>query len=671
MKNENEKIKRQALSISSKLNLYNPCEIKTKYIDQLDKVSKHMLEYVLSKNFMNGADMKAVLCLFDTLFLSLSHNKENGIYVLTKDIKKYIDRLDVLSTGADGIVYNATFFSDIELVIKLPINKQEEENEEEHEQEDEEENEEEHEQEDEEEIKRKMEMMIREYYIGIKAMNKLRYIVPNFVYTLGCFMCDKPSHSNPLENLCKNVSGTKSPFIVYEKIPGDKHLKTVGDLIDNKLSFNKWLVIFFQLLLALEVAQREVGFTHFDLHFDNVMIRKQENFEYSVPLDMSTYTIKNPEFIPVIIDFGRSTCNIENETIGTYAFEELGVLNHMVPGQDMYTFMSYCCDKATNNTNVTDIDLRKKIALLFQNFYEQDDPYPIKIGTRTNRAKETQEYVGIGKLNSIVYNFKKIPVTPIAQYTPLMFMKWLLDEYPEVLNQYITVTKRKMYKPIQYSVMIKKYNDIFNYVEKGINKATSILMSKCIDTKQSYVITKYMCNLLERYNEDLESQSLDTKIQEVNTFLLSNKGTLISFDMIMLEKVFDIKIPSQEDLDTCLSDVLSLNIYAPSSYDIRIFVVGNYGQFAGNAHNYKFDLTPIAVASQNLYDILRYEDELKIYLQFYFTILDLNLEDEFNDWLNRFEKSKIYYFYTENILKNEQARRWAKTLLISSKNDED
>jgi hypothetical protein len=484
-------------------------------------------------------------------------------------------------------------------------------------------------------------------------------------------MCDKPSDSNPLENLCENVSGTISPFIVYEKIPGDKDIKTLGDLIDNKLSFNKWLVIFFQLLLALEVAQREVGFTHFDLHFDNVMIRKQENFEYSVPLDMSTYTIKNPEFIPVIIDFGRSTCNIDNETIGTYSFEELGVLNHMVPGQDMYTFMSYCCDKATNNTNVTDIDLRKKIALLFQNFYGQDDPYPIKIGTRTNRAKETQEYVGIGTLKSIVDNFKKIPVTPIAQYTPLMFMKWLLDEYPEVLNQYITVTKRKMYKPIQYSVMIKKYNDIFNYVEKGIHKATSILLSSSIGKKQSYVITKYMCNLLERYNEDLESQSLHTKIQEVNTFLLSNKGTLISFDMIMLEKVFDIKIPSQEDLDTCLSDVLSLNIYAPSPYETRIFVVGNYGQFSGNPHNYKFELRPIEVATQKLYDILRYEDELKIYLQFYFTILDLNLEDEFNDWLNRFENSKIYYFYTNNILKNEQARRWAKTLLISSKNDED
>ena len=647
MKNEDVKIERQALSISSKLNVYKPCEIKTKYIDLLDKVSKPMLQYILSKKFMKGADMKAVLCLFDTLFLSLSIIKENGIYVLTKEITKYIDTLDLLSTGADGSVYNATFFSDIEVVIKLPFNEEGE---------------------DEDKIKRKMEMMIREYYIGIKGMNKLRYIVPNFVYTLGCFMCDKPTDSNHLENLCENVSGTTSPFIIYEKIPGDKQLKTVGDLISNKLTFDQWLVIFFQLLLALEVAQREVGFTHFDLHFDNVMIRKQENFEYSVPLDMSTYTIKNPEFIPVIIDFGRSTCNIDSETIGTYGFEGLGVLNHLVPGQDMYMFMSYCCHKATNNTNDIDIDLRKKIALLFYNFYGKDDPYPIKIGTRTNRAKETQEYVGIGTLESIVKVFEKIPVTPIGQYTPLMFMKWLLDKYFDILRPYIIETKRKMYQPIQYSIMIKKYNDIFNYVEKGIDKATNILMSISIGRKQSYLITKYMCNLLERYNKDLQSQSLQTKIQEVTTFLLDNKDKLISFDMVMLEKVFDIKIPSQEDLDKCVTDVLNLKIYAP--YGIRSFVVGG-GVYHGRAHDYKFDLESIEYAIRNLYDILRYQDELKIYLQFYFTILELNLQDEFGDWLNRFEQSDIYYFYTKNILKNEQSRRWAKTLIFSSKNDED
>ena len=273
MKDEDEKIKIQALTILSRLNIYNPCEIKTKYINSLDKVSIPILKYILTQDFIKGADMKAVLCLFDTLFLSLSVQKYDGVYVLTKEIKEYITDLYVLTNGADGTVYNATFFSDIELVIKLANNEEDE---------------------DEEVVeKRNREMMIREYYIGIEGMNKLRYIVPNFVYTLGCFMCGEPSKSDPLDKLCESSSEKIIPFIVYEKIPG----KTVEDLIDNTeipFKFEQWLVIFFQLLLALEVAQREVEFTHFDLHYKNVMVRKQAKFNYSVPLDMSTYTITNP-----------------------------------------------------------------------------------------------------------------------------------------------------------------------------------------------------------------------------------------------------------------------------------------------------------------------------------------------------------------------------------------
>ena len=73
----------------------------------------------------------------------------------------------------------------------------------------------------------------------------------------------------------------------------------------------------------------------------------------------------------------------------------------------------------------------------------------------------------------------------------------------------------------------------------------------------------------------------------------------------------------------------------------------------------------------HLHGLINLEDHVKIYLQFFFTILELNLDDEFSEWLNVFEQSEIYSFYTKNIVKNEQARRWAKTLLVSSRNDED
>lgn len=632
MIDEHKKIERQALFISSKLNIHEPCELKTKYIDSIDRVSIDTLKYILSNNFTKGADMKAVLCLFDTLFLSLLKKKEvkkqHGIYILTEELKKYITKIEVLTSGADGTVYNATFFSNIDLIIKLGNNEEDEEKDEE---------------EKEAKIKQEREMIIREYYIGIKAINKLRYIIPNFVYTLGCFTSDK---------LFDSSSDKSMPFIVYEKIVGN----TVYDLIvKDLLTFDKWLVIFFQLLLALEVAQREVDLTHFDLHHKNVIIREQKDFNYSVLLDMSTYTINDPTFIPVIIDFGRSTCSVDSQTIGTYGRESIGILNHMIQGQDMYMFMSHCCNE------VKDINLKIQIASLFSEFYgKSEDPYPIKIVENPKKAGE--KVIWGGKLNSVVNNFEMIPITPVGHYTPLMFMQWLLknEKYSPLLKQYVTVTERKTSQYLQYSIMINKYNEIFNYVEKGLDKATKLLLSSSKLTKSSYVITKYICVLLERYNRDLHSDPLLKKIEKVNAFLSKNKQQMINFDKDMLEKVFDIKIPSQEELDTCVNNILQLKIYIP--VDLRNKTVGK---------RYTFDLEPIKDATEKLNSVLLYEDKLKSYFKFYFTILELHLEEvEFNIWIEQFKKSDIYNFYTQNYLQTERARRWSSTLLMSSKNNE-
>lgn len=622
-KDENEKIIQQNLTISRKLNTHNICEINGKYINKIDKISNYILTTILSNNFIKGSDMKAVLCVFDTLFLSTSIKKD-GLWVLNEKVKNTITNVKKISRGRYGTIYNVTFFSNIQLVIKFPLIEEEDNNDYYKEQ--------------------TRNSLIREYYIGVKAMNNLRYIVPNFVYTLGGFVCDDTEKS---DELCQNSFLKSSPSILYENIPG----KTVTDLI-NSLNFDQWLVIFFQLLLALEVAQRQVQFTHFDLHDSNVMLRKKSKFTYSVPLDMSTYTVTNPEFIPIIIDFGFSSCRIDNETIGTYRADDVGILNYMVPGYDMYKFMSYCCEFSEN------IDLKKKIALLFR-FYQTDNPYPINIVTRVNpKTNERKEYVE--KLLSIVDTFQKIPVTKVGTYTPLMFMEWLLKEYPDELKPYINVSDRTFYLPIEYSIMIKKYNDIFNYPQKGIEQSVSLIRS-CIIEKPSYVVTKYMSTMLEKYNKNLGSLEVKLIIKEIEMYLLKNEKKLIDLDMSMLYKVFTIKTPLQDELDECAQVLLNLKIYLP--VQIRRFVTGEHPS------SYKFDYDTIQKTTDKLSSLLTYDDEIQSYMQMYFSILELKLDDKFNDWIDMFKKSDIYHFYTHNHLRNIRLQRWAKTLLSSSQND--
>jgi hypothetical protein len=578
--------------ILDQLNKYDGCEIRNKHIDNLNKVSTKTLSRILNQKFSNGSDMKAIFCLFDTLFLSESKSKtrEKGLYNLSSNIQKWIKKMDKLPVNSkEGFVYTANFFSpDIEVIVKVP------------------------------QKTNGNESKIREYFIGIKSINRLRSLIPTFVYTLGAFLCNKSPNKTELCNndLCNNDLSKNTAFILYEKIPGD----SIHTLLKNdKINFDQWLVIFFQLLLGLEVAQREVRFTHFDLHTENVMIRKNDAYSYNVPLDMSTYSIITPEFIPVIIDFGAASSYIDTRYVGSFDYMSHGMLNFMIPGHDMYKFMTFCAKKTVNK------ELKTKIVSLFS-FYENDDPYNI-----------LNDSEGIDK--AVIAYCKESTFSLVANYTPMMLMNWIWEkkEYRSILQPYISITERVQYIPIQYSNIIKEYDNIFNYIKEGTDKAVE-LIENSIRLKSSYVINKYNIMILEKYNKDLKSHKLNSKIKWMNKFISKYKSLLIFNDMAMLEKVFDIKIPKQIDLDKCFDNLLAIKLQ--NSKDKQ------------QAVNY-------------LNILLSYQENLKPYLQFYFTILELGLTDTFTIWIKKFKQSDIYLFHNKNVVQNERCIRWSQSLMAS------
>ena len=576
--------------ILDQLNKYDACEIRNKHIDKLNEISTKSLSRILNQNFSSGSDMKAVFCLFDTLFLSESKSKtkEKGLYNLSSTIQKWIKQMDQLPVKSkEGFIYIAQFFSpNIQVVVKIP------------------------------QKSNGNESKIREYFIGIKSINKLRSLVPTFVYTLGAFLCTKPSQKGDLCN--DDLSKKNTAFVLYEKIPGE----SIHTLLKNdKITFDQWLVIFFQLLLGLEVAQREVRFTHFDLHTENVMIRKNDSYSYNVPLDMNTYNIVNPQFIPVVIDFGAASSYIDNRYVGSFDYISHGMLNFMIPGYDMYKFMTYCAKKSVNT------ELKKKIISLFL-FYGDDDPYNI-----------LTELTGIDK--AVNAYCKDSTFSQVANYTPIMLIDWLWKqkEYRSILEPYITKTDRMQYLPIQYSNIIKEYDDIFNYTKEGIDKAVEIAENS-IRLKPSYVMSKYNIMVLEKYNKDLQSPKIYSKIKLINKFIFQSESLLISTDMAMIEKVFDIKIPRQSDLDKCFEKILSIKIRHSKPIDKQ-------------------------KAVDDLNNMLLYQEKLKPYLQFYFTMLELGLTDKFKNWVKRFTVSDIYLFHINNILQNERSIRWGHSLIAS------
>ena len=574
--------------ILKQLNNYNSSEILyDKNIDILSDLSTSCIRRIFNqKNIISATDIKAVCCLFDIFFLSESKTKarEKGLYDLSKNIKKWIKKMDKISVNSkEGFIYITNFLSDIQVVVKVA------------------------------QKSTGLESKLREYFIGIKSINKLRSLIPTFVYTIGAFLYPKPTKTGKIQNDIKNEN---TAFVVYEKIDGE----TISSFLKkDKFTFKQFLIIFIQLLLGLEVAQREARFTHFDLHTDNVMIRQNDLDSYNVHLDMSTYSLVNPEFIPVIIDFGTSTCYIENRYIGSYDYIKHGMLNFMVPGYDMYKFLVYCARKTINQ------ELKQKIISMFY-FYEDNDPYNI-----------TSNIEGIDTAASEYC--MNVTFSKAATYTPLMFVEWLLKEYELELKPSILVSERENYLYLQYSRIIKEYHDIFEYIKEGVDNA-SLFTEECITSTPSYVMTKYNINLLERYNDDLQSDELTRKIKYLNKYLNRFEDEFLYIDNAMLENVFDIKIPTQKDLDLCINNMLGIKIRCPKPIDKE-------------------------KAVKDLDIILSYQEKLIPHLQFYFTILELHLEKLFLVWIKKFKESRIYVFHINNLIKNERAKRWGQTLIAS------
>ena len=283
------------------------CDIPIGSPRTLNNILTPILKNILTNNFANGVDMNRFVCMFDNLFSSnVNKNKKSGLYELSTHlfnilIRKY-EKLNVDSTT--GFIYITDIFTNIEVVIKVNKDNSEYGHSD----------------------------IIREYFIGISEINKLRYILPTFVYTFGAFLYHN-------EKSKKN----NTPFIIFEKIPG-KNMEEM--LTSNSLTFTEFLGMFLQVLLGLEVAQRNVSFCHYDLHSANLICRNIDKVcKYSVPLDNNLYNISATKYLPVIIDFGLSTVvssGTDNKIIGSYEFKKYGMLNYMLPGVDMYKFLIYC-----------------------------------------------------------------------------------------------------------------------------------------------------------------------------------------------------------------------------------------------------------------------------------------------------------------------------------------
>ena len=585
------KIDAQVEYINKNLTNISSCTVFDKLPKDIDQISTPIVKDVLTNNFKNGADMNAVVCMFDNLFLSTAKSKQHGLFHLSVHVTKWVKKLEKIDIDSSaGFIYFSDILSDIKVIIKLPQDSESDYYD-----------------------------MIREYFIGVTEINKLRYTLPNFVYTFGAFIC-------PMDKgvLCKGEDDSKTiPFVVFENIPGENMQKM---LEDEKLDFHQYLGMFIQVLLALEVAQRTVGFCHFDLHTGNLMCRTiRDECKYSVPLDNMVYEVTAKEYLPVIIDFGLSTVKHNGNVVGSYTFPEHGMMHYMLPGVDMFKFLYYSCIFAQGNV--------QRQILNLMSFYGKDDPYKFLIGGDKSLDNANKEYA------------KKGSYSRVTTYTPLEFLNWILvqPEYQDIVPMYMTKKDRDIYVPLSFSTTIQTYDDMFKQSKKGREEAIK-MVDKCVTSNSSYIMSKYSLYVLRGYNKQLKSKELKNKIKKMKDIISKSRSNMINTDYKMLWEYKKLELPNIIKIQDDSKRILNIKI---------------------NSKKLKTQKKQVLKLIERYFQNISFFTEILPYLQFMYTIKEIKSEKVYTKFLSSFLSSSHYKVYDQHHTSINRTFRWCHSLIDS------
>jgi hypothetical protein len=161
-----------------------------------------------------------------------------------------------------------------------------------------------------------------EYFIVAYYLNKLRDHIPNFAMSFGMFECSGMvvGTKGDVKEFCARKEGDDK-YIIMENVRGGISLRDVSKRYDFDMTYNFLMQVFY----SLEIAQRLVGFTHYDLHGDNVLIRSlPDKYGKKAFIDYGDVKMLVPN-VATMIDFGMSRVSEGDKNYGTYGLEKNNV----------------------------------------------------------------------------------------------------------------------------------------------------------------------------------------------------------------------------------------------------------------------------------------------------------------------------------------------------------
>ena len=201
-------------------------------------------------------------------------------------------------------------------------------------------------------------MLIHEAAIGLYVTNKMRHLLPNFMYVYGYTQCAPPVLDNNNDVLTWCTSDTERvSYLITENIIGAQDF---GEFLkDKNVNYRDFQLIFLQIINALNQAFKKYKYTHNDLHYGNILIRKFSN-KVAIPYYDSMNNIAGyiaSQYIPTIIDYGYSGAQIGSQMIGRFGLAKSGIITtEAFPMYDMYKLVCFLYERVhisgdpTNNS---------------------------------------------------------------------------------------------------------------------------------------------------------------------------------------------------------------------------------------------------------------------------------------------------------------------------------
>ncbi len=355
---------------------------------QAKEETKLIIEYFdecKTKDIISHADVKSIKTNFYdniklTMYVCDIHNYLDSD--LIEKVHQWITNLDTLSLSQDYFVFDAeiTKVKSVFAIKVLRFDNVEKNNE-----------------------------LLHEMSVGLLVTNKYRSLIPNFSYVYGGFSCSHQRITNA-QNIeyCINMNN-QVQYILYEFIEGltwRQQLKNWTQL--------QFLTALISLIYALDYANKENQFTHYDLHWQNIIIRNPYKKVVGIPTIVKgkmMYILSDE--IPTIIDFGFAHYKYKGKNFGIYDREQAGVFpNLCFPISDIYKLLVFSCQEVSKESEVY-----KTLIKLLKFF-----------------TKETPEDLVKVQINPDANRFANLPpLSNLVKITNDEFADWILKEFPEVI----------------------------------------------------------------------------------------------------------------------------------------------------------------------------------------------------------------------------------------------